>query len=204
VTCKIRLLPSLEKTIEFAKMLQAAGCSLLTVHGRTKEQKGQRQGIADLDKVRAVREALEIPVVANGNVRVFADVAANMQRTGAVGVMSAEGILRNPALFSGTEPESLTLAMEYIELSSRYPQELKFLKGHVQKLVLQDLDNYYDLKMAILDARREQELLDILKELRRRKEAGVPFNFQPPHEKNRTVVDLADTNFDSLGFEEQR
>jgi tRNA-dihydrouridine synthase 1 len=201
VTCKIRLLPSLEKTIEFAKMLQAAGCSLLTVHGRTKEQKGHRQGYEDLYKVRAVREALDIPVVANGNVRSFEDVASNLQRTGAVGIMSAEGILRNPALFSGLEPQPLSLALEYIELSKRYPQELRFLKGHVQKLVLHDLDNYFDLKMAISGAKHEEDLLDILKELSRRKEAGVPFNLQPPHEKNCTVVDLSDTNFDSLGLQ---
>jgi len=37
VTCKIRILPSEEKTIELAKRIEAAGCSVLTVHGRTKE-----------------------------------------------------------------------------------------------------------------------------------------------------------------------
>jgi len=37
VLCKIRILPSEEKTLELAKRIQDAGCSVLTVHGRTKE-----------------------------------------------------------------------------------------------------------------------------------------------------------------------
>jgi len=37
VTCKIRILKSKEKTIKLAKLIEKAGCSVLTVHGRTKE-----------------------------------------------------------------------------------------------------------------------------------------------------------------------
>jgi tRNA-dihydrouridine synthase 1 len=39
VSCKIRLFPDINKTIEYARMLQAAGCSLLAVHGRLRECK---------------------------------------------------------------------------------------------------------------------------------------------------------------------
>lgn len=44
VTCKIRILPDAERTLELARRLQAAGCSLLCVHGRTKEMIKDRLG----------------------------------------------------------------------------------------------------------------------------------------------------------------
>ena len=74
VTCKIRILPELDDTLEIANMMVENGATFLAVHGRTKEQKKQLQGKANWDFIKKIKENIKIPVFANGNIQYFKDI----------------------------------------------------------------------------------------------------------------------------------
>lgn len=102
VTAKIRILDTHEATLAYARNVLDAGASILTVHGRRREQKGHLTGLADWAAIRRLRDELPPDTVlfANGNVLQHADVDACLAATGADGVMSAEGNLSDPSIFA--------------------------------------------------------------------------------------------------------
>ncbi|KAI0481119.1 hypothetical protein GGR56DRAFT_664457 [Xylariaceae sp. FL0804] len=107
VTAKIRILETKEATLAYARNVLAAGASILTVHGRRRDQKGHLTGVADWAYLRYLRENLPPDTVmfANGNILEHGDLERCLAATGADAVMSAEGNLSNPAIFAAPPPE---------------------------------------------------------------------------------------------------
>ena len=83
--------------VELAKMMEDAGVSALAVHGRTKVQ--MYTGRADWDIIREVRQAVKIPVAANGDVACAEDAARILRYTGAEHVMIGRAAFGDPFLF---------------------------------------------------------------------------------------------------------
>lgn len=106
VTAKFRIQETKEKTLEYAKMILSAGASIITVHGRRREQKGHNTGVADWSYIRYLRENLppETVIFANGNILNHGDLEPCLEATGADGIMSAEGNLSDPTVFSEAPP----------------------------------------------------------------------------------------------------
>ena len=83
--------------VEFAKRMEDCGASAIAVHGRTREQ--YYGGKADWDIIRQVKEAVDIPVIASGDIFTPGDAAACLKQTGCDGLMLARGVRGNPWLF---------------------------------------------------------------------------------------------------------
>lgn len=96
VSTKMRLCQPQSDTLRLAQQLEASGSAWVTLHARTVSARRRRQGAADLDEVRNLKEHLTVPVVSNGNVRVWDDLRENGDYTGADGLMVGETLLGNP------------------------------------------------------------------------------------------------------------
>lgn len=116
--------------VEFAKMCEQSGASYITVHGRTRAQ--GYAGVADWDIIGAVKAAVKIPVVGNGDIDSPQKAAQMLEQYGVDGVMLGRAVLGNPWLLNRTH--------HYLETGELLPPpnitELKeMLLQHLELLV---------------------------------------------------------------------
>ena len=180
VTVKIRIQEAgRSATIDYARMLQDAGASVVAVHGRTREQRGAAQGGADWAEIAAVKSALSVPVLANGGVFAPEDVPRCLQATGADGVLVGEALLENPALFEGKEcgADQPALAIEYLDLQASCPADLRSVKQHLFSILYAHVQVHTDLRERLHKARTLDDMRAVVEECATRpEEERFPFS----------------------------
>ncbi|KAF9905535.1 tRNA-dihydrouridine(20) synthase [NAD(P)+]-like [Linnemannia zychae] len=97
VTCKIRIFPDRERTLKLVKMIEATGIKALAVHCRYRDERPREPG--HWDRFKEIVDAVSIPVIANGDIKEYADMARIRELSGCAGVMIARGAEANVSIF---------------------------------------------------------------------------------------------------------
>ncbi|XP_076808742.1 tRNA-dihydrouridine(20) synthase [NAD(P)+]-like isoform X1 [Clavelina lepadiformis] len=123
ITCKIRILPDMKKTIELVKLIASTGVAALAVHGRYKGERPRHP--VHCDVIRKIVETVSIPVIANGGsveyIQSFADIQKFKEATNASSVMIARSAQYNCSVFrrEGVLPTQQVIK-DYLEFAVNY------------------------------------------------------------------------------------
>lgn len=165
--------------VEFAKLMEKAGASMITVHGRTTKQ--QYSGEADWQIIKQVKEAVSIPVIGNGDITSAKKAKEMIDFSGVDGVMIGRAALGNPWIIkqvshylqTGEELEEPTI-QEKLNVAIEHLERLIDVKG--ERLAILEMRSHASwyikgipgankVKKEIQNANCKDDYLEIFKNL---------------------------------------
>ncbi|KAM5262497.1 tRNA-dihydrouridine(20) synthase [NAD(P)+]-like isoform 1-T1 [Ctenodactylus gundi] len=144
VTCKIRILPSLEDTLSLVKRIEKTGIAAIAVHGRKREERPQHP--VSCEVIKAIAESLSIPVIANGgshdHIQQHLDIENFRQATAASSVMVARAAMWNPSIFLKEGLRPLEEVMKkYIRYAVQYDNHYTNTKYCLCQMLREQLES---------------------------------------------------------------
>jgi len=178
VSAKIRLGWDENRSLEVAQGLEAAGVALITVHGRTSQQR--YSGFADWEAIAKVAQAVQVPVLGCGDVLNVEQYLARLE-TGVAGVMIGRGAVGNPWIFrqisavqsgqSGVGTQSLAspserahTALRHAELNVEWYDEFHGIR-QLRKVLYKYFPDQPDLHPVLKRVSTKSELETVLHNL---------------------------------------
>jgi len=172
ITVKIRtgLKKGDDIATEYAKMAENAGASLITIHGRVRED--YYSGEPDFNAISKAKQAVSIPVIANGGIFTEADADNMMDKTGADGVMLARGAIADPFLISRltntkTNLKMINIIINQLSIASKMYGDkrasLEFRK--FAPYYLKGMPHLKDKKIKLQTLENTEEIISIMREI---------------------------------------
>ena len=164
--------------IECAKMLEAAGASMITIHGRTRTE--FYSGKSDLEIIKKVKENVKIPVIGNGDIVDEESALRMFEYTGVDGIMIGRASIGNPWIFEKiihflktgeklgevSNNEKINVIKKHLDLIVDEKGEktgVNEIKKHLACYV-KNMENATSIRQAMNIASTKKEVLDILNE----------------------------------------
>lgn len=159
--------------VEVAKICEKAGASAITIHPRTRAQ--GYSGLSDWQIIKAVKEAVSIPVIGNGDIKTPEDAKRMIEETGCDAIMIGRGVLGNPWLIKETiqlldgkknneninYEDKINMAikhLEYLSLSKPKCQAILEMRSHIawylkglpnSKIIKEQINNTGDYNTVV-------------------------------------------------------
>ncbi len=170
--------------LEFVKVLEDAGASLISIHGRTKEQ--GYSGIANWDRVGEARKNTSLPLFVNGDITSPELAKQALARSGADGMLIGRAALGNPWIFTQIEhglrgdqvevptmPERIRIVRKHVAMHlARYGERgMPLFRKHLAYYFKKELKSecpqldWTDIRSALVRVNNIEELEEILKKI---------------------------------------
>lgn len=179
VKCRLGWTKDEENYIEFAKKMESAGVAFITLHARTRSQ--MYQGNADWNKIKLLKQEVNIPVFANGDIKTIQDALDCINLTKCDGISIGRGIMGDFTLPYRIEtylsdgkvlPEpdfrkKIEMLKEHLKLEVEHMGEIngiKFMRKFYNYYIQSEKNaSKYRAKLVLLE--KEKDILDILDEI---------------------------------------